>query len=73
MARTEDIGNLALMDEDGRLSWADDQLGTPFDLVAVAREAPHQRMLAIVDPFDDIDQLGSQFLEECHYSYPIYG
>ena len=54
------------MDEDGGLTGAHDQLRRVLDLIAIARKAPDQRVLAVVDPLDDVDQLGAQLVEECH-------
>jgi hypothetical protein len=66
VARAEDIGHLPLVDEDSRLPWPDDQLRTPLDLVSIPRETPHQSVLAVVDPFSDVDKLRAKFVEECH-------
>ena len=55
MSWAEDVCNLSLMDEDGGLTRPNDQLRPLLDLVAVARETPDQSVLAVVDPFDDID------------------
>ena len=71
MARSEDIGDLTLMDEDRGLTRPDNELCAVFDLISISRKAPDQSVLAVVDPFDDIDQFCSQFVKECQFSLPL--
>ena len=58
--RHEDVGELALVDEDRGLPLAHGQLGAVLDLVAVALEAPDHRVAGVVGPFDDVDELSRQ-------------
>lgn len=65
-AGREDIGEFALVDEDSGLAFADNELGAIFDLVAVAFEAVNERVVGVVEPFDDVDELSLKFVPECH-------
>jgi hypothetical protein len=56
-ARPEDVGQLPLVDEDRRLVLAADQLGAVLDLVVLVGELVHQRVIAVVRPLDDVDEL----------------
>ena len=69
LARREDVGELALAHEDGELARAHDQLRSILDLVVVAREAPHERVSTVVDPFDDVDELGAQLVQQSHLGF----
>ena len=71
MAGSEDVGDLTLMDEDRRLSRSNDLLGSVFDLISISRIAPNQRVLAVVDPFDDINEFCAELVEECHLIIPL--
>jgi hypothetical protein len=66
LAGAEDVGHLALPHEDGALAGPHDELGPVLDLVVVAREAPHQCMAAVVDPFDDVDEFRAQLVDDSH-------
>ena len=57
---------MPLVDEDGLLSRADNQLGTVFDLVVVSGELPDEHMWLLVAPLDDIDQLTLELVEKTH-------
>ena len=59
LARAEHVGDPSLVHEHGHLARAHDQLRAVLDLVVVAREAPDEGAPAVVDPFDDVDQLGA--------------
>lgn len=61
-----DVGELALVDERRHLPFAHHQLGAVFDLVVVALEAIHQRIVAVVEPFDDVDQFGGELFPQVH-------
>ena len=70
MPGSKDVGDLALVDEDGRLALAHGQLGAVFDLVAMALEAVDQRVRArIVEPFDDIDELAEDLVHQRHVAF----
>lgn len=56
MAGTENVRDLTLMDENGRLARADNELRAVLDLISISWKSPDQCVLAVVDPFDDIDQ-----------------
>jgi len=62
----EHIGDLALVDEDGQLTGPHDQLGAVFDLVVVARKTPGKRVLAVIYPFNDVDEFGPYLVEKTH-------
>ena len=53
-----------MADQRCHLAGPHDQLGAVLQLVLVAREAPDQRVLAVVDPLDDIDELIAQRIED---------
>ena len=71
LAGLEDVGHLALPHEDRALAGTHDELGPVLDLVVVAREAPHQRVSAVVDPFDDVDEFRAQLVHDSH-GLPLY-
>ena len=54
------------MHEDRALAGSHDELRAVLDLIVVAREAPDQRVTAVVDPFDDVDQLRAELFHETH-------
>ena len=51
----EDICELPFMHKYRRLSFADRQFGTVFDLMAFALKTPDDGVAAIVCPFDDVN------------------
>jgi hypothetical protein len=61
-AGLEDVGQTAFVDEDRYLRFTHRQLGAVFDLVAVALEAMDHGVVAVVGPFDDIDELTNDFV-----------
>ena len=65
-AGPEGIGQLAFMDENGGLAFANGQLGAVFDRVADGRIAPDHRVARIVRPFDDLDELAAENVEDRH-------
>ena len=65
-ARLEDVRELAAADEDCDLARTHDESCSLLDFVLVARKAPHQCVLGIIDPFDDVYEFGAQFVEESH-------
>ena len=63
----EDIRDAALVDKDRRLARPHRQLRAVFDLVLVARKAPHHGLaVGVIEPLDDVDELALQFVEETH-------
>ena len=66
--RPEHVGDLALMDEDGGLTFANGQLGAVFDGVAAAFKPPDHRVAGVVGPFDDVDELAREEIEQGHGS-----
>src|SRR5690606_3062874 len=65
-ARAEHVGEAALADEHRRLALAHDELRLVLDLVPLTREAPDDRVPALVEELDDVDQLAAQLLHEAH-------
>src|SRR5699024_7177212 len=65
-ARAEDVREPTLVDEDGDLALADDELRLVLDLVALAREAPDDRVPRAVEELDDVDELPAQLVHEAH-------
>ena len=66
----EDVGELALVDEDRRLPLADGELGAVLDRVALALEAPDDGVAGVVGPVDDVDELAAQEIEDRHRVLP---
>ena len=61
-ARHEDVGDLALIDEQRRLPRTHDELRAVLDLLLRPRETLHHRVARLVEPLDDVDQLaGNEF------------
>ncbi len=58
----EEVGRLALVDEERDLVLAHDELGAHLDLLVVDRKAPDQRVGRIVEPLDDLDELRPELL-----------
>ncbi len=58
----EEVGRLALVDEQGDLVLAHDELGAHLDLLVVDREPPDQRIGRVVEPLDDLDELRPELL-----------
>ena len=65
-AGREDVGDLPLVDEDGGLRLAHDELGAHLDLVLVAREPPDDGVPAVVEPLDDVDELALDLVPQSH-------
>jgi hypothetical protein len=61
-ARRKDVGQLPFVDKDAGLALADNQFRVVFDLVAVAFEAVDERVVRVVEPLDDIDELALYFI-----------
>ena len=62
----EDVGELALVDEDRGLPLAHGQLGAVLDRVALALEAPDDGVAGVVRPVDDVDELAAQEIQDRH-------
>ena len=62
----EDVGELALVDEDRGLPLAHGELGAVLDRVALALEAPDDGVAGVVGPVDDVDELAAQEIEDRH-------
>src|SRR6185369_8374601 len=56
-ARSEHVGDLALMDKYRRLRFAHNQLRTVLDFLIPHRKAIHHRVAGVVEPFNDFDKL----------------
>ena len=54
--RCEHIGQLPLVHEHCRLSFAHRQLGTVLDLMTLTLKPPDHRVTGVVDPMDDVDE-----------------
>ena len=65
-ARAKHVGQTTLADHDGRLTLTTDEFGPVFDLVVVVREPPNERIAAVVEPLDDVDQLIADEAEDSH-------
>jgi len=57
--RTEDVGDVALINEQRQLARPYDQLRAVLDLVLGSREAIEHRVAGFVQPIDDVDQFTS--------------
>ena len=67
-AGAEHIGHLAFVDEHRQLRFAHREGAAVLDLAVLHREAPGQRAVARLRPFDDIDEL---FLDEIHQRHGV--
>jgi len=65
-ARRKDIRKLAFIDENRCLPFANGQLGTVFDFIAIALKAPNHCIAVIACPFDDIDKFTRQPIPKAH-------
>ena len=65
-AGAEDVGDLALIDEDGDLGFAHHQLAAVLNFHAGHRETPGQRAVGVLRPLDDVYEL---FLDEIHQGH----
>ena len=72
-AGLEDVGDLALVHEDGRLAFAHGELGAVLDLVVVALEPVHDRVIGVVDPLHDVDKFATHFVPDVHSHHPSKG
>ena len=61
------VGQLAFVDEDRHLTFTHGEFGTVLDFVIHPLETVHQRVVRIVEPFDDINQFTSQFFPEVNH------
>ena len=64
--RGEDIGQLTLVDEHGRLTFAHSQFRTILDLVAFAFKTGDHGITRVVDPVDDVDEFTGQKIKNTH-------
>jgi hypothetical protein len=60
-----------LVHQDGHLSRPDDELRAVLDLIVVAGKAPDQSLPVVLGPFDDVDQLRAQLLQESHGTFSL--
>jgi hypothetical protein len=67
-ARAEDVGHLALVDEDGHLALAHGERGAVLDLIARHRVAPAEHAVAALGPLEDVDEL---LLDEIHQRHRV--
>jgi hypothetical protein len=65
-ARLVRISDLAFVDEDRRLRFAHDELRAHFDLILVPGEPPHDRVPAVVEPLDDVNEFAAQLVDQTH-------
>ena len=66
----EDVRQAPLVHEDRDLARSDDELGAVLDLIVIPREAPHERVPGVVDPFDNVDEFTAKLVEDSHCSPP---
>ena len=64
--RLKHIRKLPLQHKHRHLRFAHDQLRPVFDFILIPRKSPHQRILAVVRPLNDVDQLVAEFVENAH-------
>ena len=70
LAGAEQIGKLPGRHELHQLRFTDDQLCTVLDLLVLIRPAKRQRVTRIVRPFDDIDELVADDVEQSVHACP---
>ena len=68
LAGTEQVGVLAGRDELDQLRLAHDQLRAVLDLLVLVRPAVGERVPRIIGPFDDVDQLAGDDVQQAHGS-----
>ena len=69
LARAERVAELAEVDELRDLRFAHDQLRAVLDFLVLVGKAERQRVARIVGPFDDVDEL---FLEEVDDRHRVF-
>jgi len=69
-AGTEDVGDLAFVDEDGDLRFAHIQDGAVLDLEVLHGEAPGQYAFRFFVPLQYVDKLLLDKAAEAHDGYP---
>ena len=62
----EPVGDLPVVDEDGRLGVADDQRRALLDLEVGGRKAPGEDVVALLGPLNDVDELLADEVRESH-------
>src|SRR5262245_24457009 len=65
-AGLKNIGNTAFIDKNRRLPFPHRQLCAVFDLIVIALESIHHRVVGIVRPLNDIDKLATHFVPKAH-------
>jgi hypothetical protein len=68
----EDVGELAFVHEGRHLALAHDELRAVLDLVLVALEAIGERLVGVVEPLDDVDELLLQLVPQGHGHPPVW-
>ena len=68
LARAEEVGHVALVDEERHLRLADDELATLLDLEVRRGKAPGQHVVAGLGPLQDVDEL---LLDEIHHTHCV--
>ena len=60
------------MDKDRRLTLAHGQLGAVLDRVALTLEPPDHRVMRVVGPVDDVDELAGEKIENTHVQLLLF-
>src|SRR5207244_11300996 len=70
LAGSEQIGRLALVNEERGLGVAHRELGALLDLHVAHGEAPGQDLVAVLGPLDDVDELLLDEVKKTHAGPP---
>src|SRR5262249_9174604 len=63
-ARAEEIGGLSLVDEERGLVLANRELRAHLDLLVVDRKLVDERIVRVIEPLDDLDELRAHLVAE---------
>jgi hypothetical protein len=66
----EDVRNLAVADQQRRLSGSNDQCCAVLDLIVKTRKALDHGVLAVVHPLDNVYEFCPQFVHDAHCGLP---
>ena len=69
MTRFEDVCHFATMNEDRQLSRSDDQIRAVFDLIVISRKTPDERVLRVIDPFNNVNKFATKLIEQSHLRF----
>ena len=70
-AWSEHIRELAFMNENSGLAFANGEFRPVFDFMALALEAPHECVAGIIGPVNDVDKLAGEEIENAHGGLPL--